>query len=81
MSENHEDGITIVIDKKDYHTTHKVLNGIQLRNLPAPPIGSDYDLIEIVSGGTDLTMGDHQEVQLKNGAKFFSAPKVANPGR
>jgi len=72
--------ITIIIDKKEYKAPELVMMGLQLRQLSVPPIGSDYDLFEIVPGGDDRLIADDEEVHLKNGDRFFSAPHNINPG-
>lgn len=78
-SSDHEK-ITIIIDKKEYHVDSDSMTGTQLRNLPNPPIGPDYDLFEIVPGGNDQLITDDETVELKSGDRFFSAPKNITPG-
>jgi hypothetical protein len=72
--------ITIIIDKKEYKAPEPVMSGSQLRQLSDPPIGSDYDLFEIVPGGDDRLIVDDEKVNLKSGDRFFSAPHNINPG-
>lgn len=72
--------ITITIDKKEYKAPEPLMTGSLLRELSDPPIGSDYDLFEIVPGGDDRLIADGVEVHLKSGDRFFSAPHNINPG-
>ena len=54
--------------------------GAQLRALPNPPIGPDRDLFEVVPGGSDEKIADTQEVKMRDGLRFFTAPAQINPG-
>ena len=76
----HDETITIMIDKKEYKAPERVMTGSQLRQLAEPPIGPGYDLFKIVPGGEDLLIADDEEVELKDGDRFFSAPHKINPG-
>ena len=57
------------------------MTGEQLRHLPVPPIGPDRDLFEVVPGHSDRKIGDNEEVELRNGTRFFTAPAHINPGQ
>jgi hypothetical protein len=70
----------IQIDRNHYKVTLEKMTGLQLRNLPAPPISSEFDLFEVVPGGTDRKIGDDQVVEIRNGLRFFTAPANINPG-
>jgi hypothetical protein len=76
----HDKPITIIIDKKEYEAPEPVMTGEQLRQLAVPPIGPNYDLFEIIPGGDDRLIPDDEEVDLKSGDRFFSAPHNINPG-
>jgi hypothetical protein len=76
----HEHEITIHIDRKQFKVDAKELTGAQLRQLPNPPIGSDYDLYLEVPGGEDELIADDQEVKLKEGMHFFSTQRHITPG-
>jgi len=71
----------IEIDRKQYEVTEHKLTGERLRHLPHPPIGPDRDLFEIVPGHPDRKIRDHEEVTMRNGERFFTAPAHINPGR
>lgn len=77
---HHETHFQIKIDRDTYRVEAKQLTGLQLRALPAIPIGPDRDLFEVVPGGTDRKIADDEIVELKNGLRFFSAPSLINPG-
>jgi|SRR5579863_3481283 len=70
----------IQIDRAHYTVTMKHMTGLQLRHVPTPPIGPDRDLFEVVPGGSDRKIGDNQEVEIRNGLRFFTAPAQINPG-
>ena len=71
---------TIKIDRIEYEVHERKLTGLQLRNLPKPPIGSDRDLFEVVPGGSDRKIADDLEVRMRDGLRFFTAPAQINPG-
>lgn len=73
--------VTIFIDGKSYETQEHELTGTQIRHLATPPIGQDRDLWLEGPGGMDKLIGDHEEVHLHEGTRFFTVPKVINPGR
>lgn len=70
----------IKIDRTDYEVRERFLTGVQLRQLPKPPIGPDRDLFEVVPGGTDKKIADDEEVRMRDGLRFFTAPAQINPG-
>jgi hypothetical protein len=49
--------------------------------LPEPDIGSDRDLFEVVPGGSDRKIANDQDVKMRDGLRFFTAPAQINPGR
>lgn len=70
----------IKIDRKEYRVRERVLTGAQLRRLPEPDIGADRDLFEVVPGGSDRKIANDQEVRMRDGLRFFTAPAQINPG-
>jgi multiubiquitin len=76
----HEHEFHIQIDRVHYTVTEEEMTGTGLRHLPAPPVGPDRDLFEVVPGGTDRKIEDNMEVEIKNGLRFFTAPAHINPG-
>ena len=79
-------GITIQIDRKEYRLTDKppdrkiIMTGWELRKLADPDIDEKRDLFEVVPGGSDKKIGNDDEVEIRDGMRFFSAPAVINPG-
>ena len=71
----------IQIDRTHYKVAEDQLTGEQLRNLPKPPIGPDFDLFEVVPGGADRKIGYDEVVEIRNGLRFFTAPSQINPGK
>jgi hypothetical protein len=80
---DHDDkkDVTIFIDGKSYETREHELTGTQIRHLATPPVGQDRDLWLERPDGMDKLIGDHEEVHLHDGTRFFTVPKVINPGR
>ena len=70
----------IQIDRTHFTTTSTSLTGTELRNLPSPPISSDRELYVIRPGETDLPVGDTDPVAMRDGLRFFTAPREINPG-
>jgi hypothetical protein len=70
----------IKIDRAEFKVRERFLTGAQLRRLPNPPIGPDRDLFEVVPGGSDEKIADDQEVKMRDGLRFFTAPAQINPG-
>jgi hypothetical protein len=77
--EHHE--FHIQIDRVHYKVNKHFMTGEQLRHVPPTPIGPDRDLFEVVPGGTDRKIGDQEEVEIRDGKRFFTAPAQINPGR
>jgi Multiubiquitin len=73
--------IVIHIDRKQYKVREKEMTGSELRVLPDPDIGPEFDLWLEVRGGEDQRIENDQPVKLKDGMHFFTAPSVINPGR
>jgi hypothetical protein len=70
----------IQIDRDHYTVALEQMTGLQLRQVPTPPIGHDRDLFEVVHGGSDLKLTDTDVVQMRSGLRFFTAPAQINPG-
>jgi len=70
----------IQIDRVHYTVTQEVMTGAELRRVPQTPIGPDRDLFEVVPGGTDKKIEDNEQVQIREGERFFTAPAHINPG-
>jgi hypothetical protein len=70
----------IQIDRVHYTVTKELMTGAELRRVPPTPIGPDRDLFEVVPGGTDRKLGDSDQVEIKDGERFFTAPAHINPG-
>jgi hypothetical protein len=79
-NEGHPAQFQIQIDRAHFTVTKPELTGAELRNLPAPPIGADRDLFEVVPGQADRKIGNDEKVRMRNGQRFFSAPALINPG-
>lgn len=73
--------IVIHIDRKQFKVAEGEMTGAQLRVLPDPDVGSEFDFWLEVPGGEDRQIGNEESVKLKNGMHFFTAPSVINPGR
>lgn len=75
------DKVTIHIDKEVFHVEQESMTGAEMRQLPKPPIGPERDLFLVVPGpADDIRVEDNQEIELKDGMHFFTAPSTINPG-
>jgi hypothetical protein len=70
----------IKIDRTEFKVKEHFRTGAQLRALPHPAIGPEFDLFEVVPGGSDEKIADTQEVKMRDGLRFFTAPAQINPG-
>jgi len=68
----------IHIDDHEFHVPFTSATGDQLRHVPTPPIGPDFDLYE--EGHQDLLIQSDVTYPLKDGMHFFTAPSNINPG-
>jgi len=73
--------IVIHIDRTKFEVEDKEMTGTELRALPEPDIGPEFDLWLEVPGGEDDRIDAEEPVRLKNGTHFFTAPSTINPGR
>ena len=81
-----DQGTTILIDRKEYHVPwavhgKNVLTGLEIRRIADPPVDHRRDLFEIVAGGSDRKVDDDTKVDIRDGIRFFTAPRQINPGR
>ena len=76
-----EHEFNIQIDRVHYKVKQAVMTGLELRHVPPAPIGPDRDLFEVVPGGTDRKIADDENVEIRDGKRFFTAPAQINPGR
>ena len=78
---NKPKGFEIKIDRANYKVHQEVLTGAELRRLPDPDIGPERDLFEVVPAGSDLKIEPGNNVTMRNGLRFFTAPAQINPGQ
>jgi len=71
----------IKIDRDTYEVDKERMTGREIRLVPKPPIGDDRDLFEVVPGASDRKIEDTTIVEIKDGLRFFTAPRQINPGR
>jgi hypothetical protein len=72
--------VPILIDGNRYIAPQRTMTGAQLRELTTPAIGEDRDLWLDVDGGLDRIIDDDEPVDLRPQMRFFTVPKVINPG-
>jgi hypothetical protein len=75
-----QSGISVIIDGATCFAPGRQLTGAELRNLPEPPVGPDRDLWQEVDGGLDRIIQPDDKVDLHAQMRFFTVPKVINPG-
>jgi hypothetical protein len=71
----------IQIDRVHYTVTDDSMTGAALRTVPEPDISGDRDLFEVVPGNPDRKIELTDQVEIKNGKRFDTAPAHINPGR
>ena len=71
----------IYIDGTKYHPQGDKLTGAQLRLVPSPPVSSDRDLWLDIVDELDKLIEDDEVVALENNMRFFTVPRVINPGQ
>lgn len=72
--------VPILIDGQKIHAPKGTITGTELRGLTDPPISSDRDLWLDVDGDLDDLIEDAEQVELRPQMRFFTVPKVINPG-
>jgi hypothetical protein len=75
------DRVPIFIDGTKYQAHAHQLTGAQIRALAQPPIGEDRDLWLDIVDELDELINDDQVVELVDKMRFFTVPRVINPGQ
>lgn len=73
--------VPIYVDGTKYHPSGDRLTGAQLRTVPSPPVSTERDLWLDVVDALDKLIEDDEVVVLENNMRFFTVPRVINPGR
>jgi len=73
--------VPIYIDGVKYHPEGDKLTGAQLRLVPSPPVSTDRDLWLDIVDELDQLVEDDQVVDLEPNLRFFTVPRVINPGQ
>lgn len=73
--------VPIFIDGQKYIAPSREMTGRELRGLASPPIGDDRDLWRDAAGDLDELVQDNAVVELEPQTRFFTVPRVINPGR
>jgi hypothetical protein len=73
-------GISVSIDGVTCFAPRRQMSGAELRALPDQPIGRDRDLWQEVDGGLDRAVQPGDRVELVPQMRFFTVPRVINPG-
>jgi Multiubiquitin len=81
LPRNQHGGISVSIDGVTCFAPHRQMSGAELRALPDQPIGKDRDLWQEVDGGLDQVIQPGDKVDLAPQMRFFTVPRVINPGR
>ena len=77
----HGPTIRIHIDRQPYTVHERDMTGAELRNVPTPPIGENFDLWLEERGDTeDKAVTPAETVRLKEDMHFYSSPSNISPG-
>jgi hypothetical protein len=79
--QEHRQTFTIQIDRVHYEVHKERMTGDQIRHVPPTPIPHDRDLYEVRPSEQDRLVANHEEVRMRDGLRFFTAPHHINPGR
>ena len=71
--------ITIIVDRKPVHLSQPPATGDALREALAIP--ADRDLFLDGTEGDDVIIEGGNPIEVRNGMKFFTAPRHITPGR
>jgi hypothetical protein len=77
---HHPPSFQIQIDRVHYTVHEEEMTGAQLRLVPPSGIPADRDLWEVRPGEEDRLIGDTDVVKIRDGLRFFTAPRHINPG-
>lgn len=72
--------VPILIDGKRVIAPKGALTGTEIRKLPSPPVGDDRDLWLDRDGTLDDLVEDEEVVELRPQMRFFTVPRIINPG-
>jgi hypothetical protein len=72
--------IPIFIDGAKYEAHSRELTGAQIRVLAKPPVGEDRDLWLDIVDKLDELIPDDKLVEIEAKMRFFTVPRVINPG-
>ena len=72
--------VPILIDGQKVHPDRGSLSGSDIRMLVSPPLGTDRDLWLDEEGSLDTLVEDGDVVELRPQMRFFTVPRVINPG-
>lgn len=77
----HEPSIRIHIDRNPYTVHQRHMTGAELRAVPAPPIGDNFDLwLEVRGDEEDQAVPRETTIELKEDMHFYSSPSNISPG-
>jgi hypothetical protein len=80
MAQDQQGGISLIIDGATCFAPRRQMTGAELRALPAAPVGNDRDLWQEVDGDLDRMIQPADDVDLHAQMRFFTVPRVINPG-
>jgi hypothetical protein len=72
--------VPILIDGQRFEEPRETMTGEAIRHVPVPPIPADRDLWLDRDNGLDELIHDHTVVHLHPDMRFFTVPRVINPG-
>jgi hypothetical protein len=71
----------IFIDGMKVIAPARNMSGAELRALTEPPIGADRDMWLDTAGDLDELISDDHRVDLEPQMRFFTVPRIINPGQ
>lgn len=69
--------ITVRFDRKPYKINRSSMTGIELRQVPDPPVDPEFDLyLEMHGSEEDILVADDSPIQLSDGMHFYSKARI-----
>lgn len=72
--------VTIELDRAKFRVPAGTITETELRNLPAPPVAENREILREDDHDEDQPLGPNEIVEIKEGDRFFTAPRRINPG-
>jgi hypothetical protein len=80
MADSQQGGVSVIIDGATCFAPRRQMTGKEIRDLPTQGVARDRDLYQEVDGDLDRLIAPGEKVELHAQMRFFTVPRVINPG-